>query len=653
MQEINLREYGYFRVASAVLDMKVADVDYNLSEHGKMIRQAAEAGADLVLFPELSLTGYTAADLFYNQSLLEAAERSLVDIAEMCREYEIAAIVGLPFVSGGRLFNVATFVAPDGVKGIVPKKHLCNADEYYEERWFSCEADKSDEMAYVGREYVPFGADLIFEREGTPKVKIGIEICEDLWTLRPPSGDLAAAGCSIICNLSASNEYIGKTASRIGMVENQSKRLIAGYAYASSGPAESTTDTVFSGHSMIYECGELLTETDKYKYGSHLCIADIDVDLIDNARRLNNSFSASKPATEFRTIRFLGTDIEVETLEREYKKSPYLSSEHFFLRTIELNEIISLQKTALATRLRAINCTNVVVGLSGGLDSTLALLIIVQVFEEFNLDKSGIHVLTMPGFGTSDRTKGNADKLCEALGLECKTISIDKAVRLHFEDIGHDENIRNITYENAQARERTQILMDYANKVGGIVVGTGDMSEIALGWCTYNADQMSMYNVNAGVPKTLVADVVRYFSEEIHDDAVGLILKDIVDTPISPELLPPDAGGDIDQKTESTIGPYELHDFFLYHVLRSNFTPKKIVLIAEQAFKEVYSREEIIKWLKVFYRRFISQQFKRSAMPDGAKILQISLSPRGQLRMPSDASSALWLKEIEELEANK
>jgi NAD+ synthase (glutamine-hydrolysing) len=643
MEKVNLNEFGYFRAGAAVIDMKVGDVAFNSSQHIKILTEAAKTNVELMVFPELSLIGYTAADMLFQQQLLEDCLHEIQIIATECANLGMNAIVGLPVVQNGRLFNAAAFLSDGQILGIVPKSYLCNADEYYEERWFSCEADKSQSHINIAGKEIPFGADLIFEAVDNQKIKIGIEICEDLWTIKPPSQDLAAAGCSIICNLSASNEYIGKTDSRISIVEMQSKRLLSAYVYSSSGPAESTTDTVFSGHSMIYETGEQLCETEKYEFDSHFCYADIDVDYIDNVRRLNNSYSGSKTGIEYRLQKFNRKNETLDKIDRHYKKCPYLASESEFMQSIELNEMLQIQKTALSSRLRAIGCKNVVIGLSGGLDSTLALLVILQSYEQLGLPVSGIHVLTMPGFGTTGRTKSNAEKLCEALDISCKVISIEDAVRLHFTDIGHDEDVKNITYENAQARERTQILMDYANKVGGIVVGTGDMSEIALGWSTYNADHMSMYNPNCGVPKTLVQSLVRYFADEIYYDSVSDILHDICDTPISPELLPPDESGEIEQKTEDNIGPYELHDFFLYHHLKSNFKPKKVAFITQLAFGDKYSAEVIEKWLKVFYKRFVSQQFKRSAIPDGPKICSISLSPRAQLRMPSDGSSAGFL----------
>ncbi|OYT16501.1 MAG: NAD(+) synthase [Bacteroidetes bacterium 4572_77] len=647
MKNIELDKYGYYRVAASTPIIRVADVEFNKSQHIEALEAASDgAGAQLMVFPELSLTGYTAADLFFQQNLLEKSIEALVEIATECRTLKINAIVGLPISQNGRLFNAAAFISGGMIVGIVPKTFLCNADEYYEERWFTSANDAIEDSILIDGNLVPFGNDIIFQDAKNPKIKIGIEICEDLWVMKPPSSDLASAGCSIICNLSASNEYIGKTDARVSIVESQSKRIIGAYVYASSGPTESSTDTVFSGHSMVFENGEMLEELEKFKFESDFSLADIDIDLIENQRRRNHSFTVSKLDKVYRIIKiqnYFGAPAEF--LERQYKTCPYFESDTDFMQSLEVREVIEIQKTALSTRLRAINCKNVVVGLSGGLDSTLALLIILESFKQLELSHTGIHVITMPGFGTSERTRGNAEKLCEALDIECKTINIDKAVRQHFDDIGHDEQIKDVTYENSQARERTQILMDYANKVCGIVIGTGDMSEIALGWSTYNGDQMSMYNPNSGVPKTIVQKVVKYFADEIYYDGVSKILTDVCDTPISPELLPTDAEGDIEQKTEDTIGPYELHDFFLYHVLHSNFTPEKIIFVAELAFEDKYSTEDISKWLKLFYRRFITQQFKRSAIPDGPKVFTISLSPRAQLKMPSDASFNLWKME--------
>ena len=639
--------YGFFRVAVVSPEMRVGDVRFNTGKIIAAIDECCRRQCQLVLFPELGLTGYTCADLFYQPLLIDSARQALYHIAGHSGVVGTNIIVGLPVAMNGRLYNCAALVSHGEVVGLVPKTYLPNTGEYYEARWFTSDKDRDRDQVRWPEGEVPFGKDLLFQADSRPECIIGIEICEDLWAPSPESGRMATSGATILANLSASNEFLGKRGYRQMLVTTQSARCLASYIYASAGPGESTTDLVFSGHCMIAENGALLAETPRFQFTSQIAVADLDLQRLINERLKNSTFSRS-PGGKFRILPFHVADKEVGDLLRPIAAMPFVPDKDAE-RSDRCREIFAIQTTALARRLRAIGCSHAVIGLSGGLDSTLALLVTVKAFARLQLNRHNILAIILPGFGTSQRTKGNADKLASLLGVTCRTIVIDQAVLQHFADIGHDPDNRDVTYENAQARERTQILMDLANQVGGIMVGTGDMSELALGWCTYNADHMSMYGVNAGVPKTLVRYLVEWCAECEFSGETANVLRDICATPFSPELLPPDSQGKITQITEKTIGPYALHDFFLYHVIRLQFNPKKVLLLATRAFAADYSRAEILSWLRLFYRRFFQQQFKRSCLPDGPKVGTVALSPRGDWRMPSDASVELWWQELEEL----
>lgn len=643
--------YGFVRVAAATPRVKVADCDYNTDEILKMIHQAEGDNVSVVAFPELCITAYTCGDLFLQRLLLEEAEKSLQRICDATKELSVIAIVGMPLEVSNRLYNVAAVVSGGIVYGIVPKTFLPNYNEFYEKRWFSSGDKLKDQSIYICDNYVPIGTNLIFQIHD---LKFSIEICEDLWAPIPPSSLSVMNGAEIVFNLSASNETTSKQVYRKNLVSQQSARCIAGYVYAASGAGESTTDIVFSGCSMIAENGSLLAESERFFFDSRLTVADVDVERLRSDRLKNKTFSISEygalDQVKYDTI-WINRDIKKEgtiSLNRYISPTPFVPANDATLGE-RCDEIFSIQIGGLAKRLMHINGKTAVIGVSGGLDSTLALLVLVKTFDKLNIPRSGIYGITMPGFGTTGRTYNNAIKLMEALGITIKEISINDAVIQHFKDIDHDPNVHDITYENSQARERTQILMDYANKVNGIVIGTGDLSELALGWCTYNGDHMSMYGVNAGIPKTLVRTLVKWVAETQMDAASKAILEDVVETPISPELLPADKNGDIAQKTEDTVGPYILHDFFLYYVLRFGFSPAKIYFLAKYAFAAQYENDVILKWLKVFFRRFFSQQFKRSCLPDGPKVGSVNLSPRGDWRMPSDASAGLWMKELDSI----
>ncbi len=652
----SLASMGYVRTAVAVPELRVADVEFNTKHIIDLMDQAVGRKVQIILFPELCITAYTCGDLFYQTALLRAAERALLRIVRHSAVSGISVVVGLPLSIEGRLFNCAALLAEGKIAGIVPKRFLPNRNEFYEERWFSSAGEQHSTTVTLGGLEAAFGSDLLFQVRSNPDCTFGIEICEDLWSVAPPSGPMALAGATVLLNPSHSNELLGKAAYRRSLVTGQSARCLAAYVYTSSGPGESSTDTVCSGHAMVSENGTLLTEIREFSFAGTIAVADIDVSRLITERLNNNSFSSARTGSSYRRI-----DIELpspssaaasfpESIERPVLKHPFVPASPES-RAEVCREIFVLQSTGLARRLRQLGDTRAVIGVSGGLDSTLALLVTAAAFDKLGRSRSEILTLTLPGFGTTDRTRSNAQKLAELLGCSFRSISIDAAVRRHFRDIGHDEAQRDVTYENAQARERTQILMDIANKENAIVIGTGDLSELALGWCTYNADQMSMYNVNAGLPKTLVRTVVLHCADNDFSGASAAVLRDICETPVSPELLPPEeqAQGLLPQLTEAAIGPYELHDFFLYHFLRFHFTPAKIFVLARLAYGAAYSAGELLRWLRVFYRRFFSQQFKRSAMPDGPKIGSVALSPRGDWRMPSDAAAALWLHEIEQI----
>ena len=637
-------KYGFVNVAAAVPMVKVADVAYNVEQIKSLITQAEEQSVEVIVFPELCITGYTCQDLFKEQLLLDQAEQGIIQLLDFSRKLDIISIVGLPVIINGLLYNCAVVLQGGQVLGIIPKTYLPNYGEFYEKRWFASAQDLNPTDIYFAGNPIHVSADPLLFVTGDG-VKFGVEICEDVWAPIPPSNNLALAGADIIFNLSASDELIGKHAYLKSLLAQQSARTISGYVYASSGFGESTQDVVYGGNAIIFENGKLLIEGKRFSFDPQLKSYQIDVEKLRAERRENTTFINAQRRAHANEI------MTKSVAPREFKLTRYVNPHPFIPADTDMQssceEILNIQVAGLAKRLHHIRGTKAVIGISGGLDSTLALLVTVKAFDKLGLDRKGILGITMPGFGTTDRTYHNALKLMETLGVTIREISIAKAVTQHFEDIGHDAKIHDITYENSQARERTQILMDVANKENAIVVGTGDLSELALGWATYNGDHMSMYGVNAGVPKTLIRYLVSYVAGEMATET----LLDIIDTPISPELIPADEQGNIKQKTEDLVGPYELHDFFIYYYLRSGFSPKKIYLLALRAFcnpddgKQLYDETTIKKWLTTFCRRFFNQQFKRSCLPDGPKVGSVSLSPRGDWRMPSDASSALWLNE--------
>ena len=623
--------YGFIRVAAATPQVRVADCNFNAAEVCALISEAASAGVQAVCFPELCLTGYTCADLFFTQRLQRDAWAALEQICRYTASMSLIAIVGLPLPVGGKLYNVAAIIESGRVQGFVPKTHIPNNAEFYEKRWFASGRTASETTVRFMNADVPFGTDLLFR---TSHCTFGVEICEDLWSPIPPSCQLAMHGAELLFNLSASNEAIGKNAYRRQLVCQQSARCHAGYVYASAGAGESTTDLVFGGSAFIAENGTLLAEGERFVEKSRLLVHEIDVERLAAERMRNTNFFADRQGV-CRTVETEMPELPAdEPLRRTFGREPFVPCEAD--RQQSCNEIFSIQLAGLSKRWRHTQAQTVVIGISGGLDSTLALLVCVKTADALGYDRKRVVGITMPGFGTTGRTYRNAVNLMQSLGITCREISIKEACLQHFEAIGHDPTQHDVTYENTQARERTQILMDVANQQNGLVVGTGDLSELALGWATYNGDQMSMYGVNAGVPKTLVRYLVQTAATQL-DDASRHILFDILDTPVSPELLPADDKGNIAQKTEDLVGPYELHDFFLYYFIRFGFTPEKIFFLSRQAFAGVYTDELIGKWLRTFMRRFYQQQFKRSCMPDGPKVGSINLSPRGDWRMPSDA----------------
>jgi len=641
-----MKEYGYVRVGAMVNKLSLANPIKNAEEIIKQIKEAVKLNTSIVTTPELSLTGYTCGDLFLQDQLLEDSKKALQKVLEETKELDIISILGMPIKQDNQLFNCAVVIQKGKILGIVPKTYIPNYQEFYEARWFSSSKDlKNDEIEILGQN-VPISTNLLFQDKTLTDITFGIDICEDLWTVTPPSNNHTLAGATIIFNLSSSNELIGKQEYRKSLVSSQSARTISAYIYASSGVMESTSDVLFGGASMIYENGSKLAENKRFEIESNIITADIDVLKLANDRRKNRSYMNMAQKLEYNIIKIEVFDT-IKELQREYKEYPFVPSNELE-RSRRCEEIIEIQSSALARRLLQLGNPKCIIGMSGGLDSTLAYLVIVKAFEKLKRNTKDIIGITMPGFGTTGRTYQNAVDLVKEYGATLKEISIKEASLLHMKDIGLPEDDRSITYENIQARERTQILMDVANMEGGLVIGTGDLSELALGWCTYNGDHMSMYAVNTSIPKTLVRYLVAWVADTT-DGKKKEVLKDILDTPISPELLPPDEAGNILQKTESSIGPYVLHDFFLYHFLRYGATPKKIYMLAKHTFKNSFSKEEIKKWLKVFIRRFFTQQFKRNCIPDGVKVGSISLSPRGDLRMPSDASYEAWLKELEEI----
>ena len=629
--------YGFVKVAAAVPLVQVADCFYNIEKIEGLMRQASEKGVQIIAFPELSVTGYTCLDLFAQQTLLNGAEAALLQLVSNTADLDILTIVGVPLRTENRLINAAVVFQKGAIRGVVPKTYLPNYKEFQEQRWFTSATELRESTISIGKEEYPMGSHLLF-RSG--RLTAGIEICEDLWVPVPPSSLLTMEGANIIFNLSASNELIGKHAYLRSLICQQSARCMAGYVYASSGFGESSTDLVFAGNGIIAENGNLLAESPRFTMEEQLVISEIDIETLQNDRQVNTSFmygTSGLPKEKAQVVDFQVRIPDGFSLTRPVDPHPFTPSGEALKERCE--EIFHIQVAGLAKRLVHAHAQTAVVGISGGLDSTLALLVTVMTFDALKMPRGQIIGITMPGFGTTDRTYTNACDLIRSLGVTLKEIPIKEACLQHFRDIDHDPSVHDVTYENSQARERTQLLMDVANQKNGLVIGTGDLSELALGWATYNGDHMSMYGVNGSIPKTLVKV----------DDASRLTLLDIVDTPISPELIPADENGNIKQKTEDLVGPYELHDFFLYHFLRFGSHPSKIYFLAQKAFAGIYDNATVKKWLYTFFRRFFQQQFKRSCLPDGPKVGSVSLSPRGDWRMPSDAVSRLWLEEIERI----
>jgi NAD+ synthetase len=643
-----MKENGFVRVGALVNKLSLGNVIENAKEISRQIKKAYEAGVEIIVTPELSLTGYTCGDMFLQDKLVKDSIIGLEYVLSETKSLNIISIIGMPISTNNALFNCGIVINRGKLLGIIPKTYIPNYKEFYECRWFSSSLNLNiNEIELLGQK-VPIGCDLLFQDRKNPNITFAIEICEDLWAVTPPSNDYAKSGATIIFNLSSSNELIGKHNYRKNLISSQSSKTISAYIYASSGMLESTSDILFGGASLIYENGTLLKEGERFLTESNIIYQDIDVLRLVNDRRVNKSFNFSSDNKIYRRIN-IDIHNNISKLERKYSKYPFVPKDDI-LRNERCLEIINIQSSALARRLIQLNYPKCVIGMSGGLDSTLAFLVTVRAFEKLNLDNKNIIGITMPGFGTTDRTYNNSIKLVESYNATLKEINIKEACTIHMKDIGLNPNDRSITYENIQARERTQILMDVANMEKGIVIGTGDLSELALGWCTYNGDHMSMYSVNSSIPKTLIRYLVKWFM----DNEKGIrhdVLKDILSTPISPELLPPDKYGNIVQKTENSIGPYVLHDFFLYHFLRYGVRPKKLYFLALHTFDD-FSREDILNYLKVFINRFFTQQFKRNCVPDGIKVGSISLSPRGDLRMPSDMEYKSYLKELDELEKN-
>ena len=639
--------YGFVKVAAAVPLVQVADCFYNIEKIEGLMRQASEKGVQIIAFPELSVTGYTCLDLFAQQTLLDGAEEALLQLVSNTADLDILTIVGVPLRTENRLINAAVVFQKGAIRGVVPKTYLPNYKEFQEQRWFTSVTELRESTISIGKEEYPMGSHLLF-RSG--RLTAGIEICEDLWVPVPPSSLLAMEGANIIFNLSASNELIGKHAYLRSLICQQSARCMAGYVYASSGFGESSTDLVFAGNGIIAENGNLLTESPRFTMEEQLVISEIDIETLQNDRQVNTSFmygTSGLPKEKAQVVDFQVRIPDGFSLTRPVDPHPFTPSGEALKERCE--EIFHIQVAGLAKRLVHAHAQTAVVGISGGLDSTLALLVTVMTFDALKMPRGQIIGITMPGFGTTDRTYTNACDLIRSLGVTLKEIPIKEACLQHFRDIDHDPSVHDVTYENSQARERTQLLMDVANQKNGLVIGTGDLSELALGWATYNGDHMSMYGVNGSIPKTLVKYLVEWVANHKVDDASRLTLLDIVDTPISPELIPADENGNIKQKTEDLVGPYELHDFFLYHFLRFGSHPSKIYFLAQKAFAGIYDNATVKKWLYTFCRRFFQQQFKRSCLPDGPKVGSVSLSPRGDWRMPSDAVSRLWLEEIERI----
>lgn len=635
-------ELGFVKTAAGTPKVTVADCKANEVEILRLIGEMEKEHAKVMVFPELCITGYTCQDLFWQSCLLESAEDTLFNIAKETRGTDALIFVGLPVRYQGKLYNAAAVLNKGKILAVIPKTHLPNYNEFYEQRYFASGKGENGFIS-IGEEKIPFGTDIVFTCDGMPEFTVAAEICEDLWVPMPPSIRHAQAGAHILVNLSASDEMAGKDSYRKMLVSGQSARLVCGYIYASAGEGESTQDLVFGGQNLIAENGSMLAEGKRFQ--NQIVYGEIDVKRLADTRRRVSTY----PEERRDGYQYIPFAVKKETtkLTREFARTPFVPDKKEE-RNMRCEEILNIQAMGLKKRLEHVHGQRAMVGLSGGLDSTLALLVIGRTFDLMGLPRNQIHCVTMPCFGTTDRTYTNACELSRRMGAVLSEVNIKEAVSLHFRDIGHDASVHDVTYENSQARERTQVLMDMANQEGAILIGTGDLSELALGWATYNGDHMSMYGVNGSVPKTLVRYLVKYYAETCEDQELSQVLLDILDTPVSPELLPP-KDGEIAQKTEDLVGPYELHDFYLYYMLRAGFDPKKIYAIACRTFDGVYEKETVLKWLRIFYRRFFAQQFKRSCLPDGPKVGSVALSPRGDLRMPSDASAAVWMKQLDEL----
>ena len=634
--------HGFVKAAAATPDIRVADCSYNAQQAVKLMKKAAGAGVKILVLPELCLTGYTCSDLFLQRCLLDGAIDALQTVIKASRGLSLLTIAGLPLTVEDKLYNCAAVVFDGQVLGVIPKTNLPNYNEFYEKRHFAPAPEENTVCRLFGKE-VPFGTKLLFCCDSLPELKIAVEICEDMWSPIPPSSYHALAGATVIANLSASNEVIGKDTYRKDLVRGQSGRLLCGYLFASAGEGESTTDLVFSGHNLIAENGVILAESKLFQ--NSMTVTELDVQRLSGERRRISSYPAQQ-ADGYERISF-SLPLEETALTRRIDPRPFIPSEQADLKN-RCESILSIQSLGLKKRLEHSHAKTAVVGISGGLDSTLALCVTVRAMDLLNRPRTDIIAITMPCFGTTQRTKSNAEILAQRLGVTLERVDITKQVLQHFEDIGHSKDNQDVTFENAQARTRTLVLMDWANQTGGLVIGTGDLSELALGWATYNGDHMSMYGVNASIPKTLIRHLVSYEAEQLNDPQLKEVLMDILDTPVSPELLPA-KDGEISQKTEDLVGPYELHDFYLYYAIRWGFSPAKVYRLAKLAFDKTYDDETIFKWLKTFYRRFFAQQFKRSCLPDGPKVGSVAVSPRGDLRMPSDACVRLWQRELEKL----
>ena len=637
-------QYGFVKTAALAPKIKVADTDYNAQEIIRLMKEAWGRGARILVFPELCITGYTCSDLFLQELLLRKAREALKIIVDASRGMDGLFFVGLPMEIRGKLYNVAAAFSDGELLGLIPKTHIPNYSEFYEARHFTKAPAEYTYVDWQQEEPVPFGTNLLFSCADMPHLTVAAEICEDVWAPNPPSVRHAMQGATVIVNLSASDEITGKDTYRRELVRSQSGRLVCGYIYASAGEGESSTDLVFGGHHLICENGSLLKESRRFQ--NETIYGDLDVERLIGERRRISTYEIEEDTIDYLTVEYSMRPADAP-LERFVDKAPFVPDRKEE-REKRCEEILMIQAMGLKKRMEHTHCKSAVIGISGGLDSTLALLVTAKAADMLGLDRNCITAVTMPCFGTTDRTYTNACELTRRLGAKLREVDIKDAVRLHFRDIGHDSSIHDVTYENSQARERTQVLMNIANQTGGMVIGTGDMSELALGWATYNGDHMSMYGVNASVPKTLVRHLVRYYADTCGDKKLSDILLDILDTPVSPELLPPE-NGVISQKTEDLVGPYELHDFYLYYMLRFGFAPDKIYYLAKEAFAGEYDDATILKWLKTFCRRFFAQQFKRSCLPDGPKVGTVAVSPRGDLRMPSDACAAIWMECLEKL----